>query len=213
MISTSVNNYVMQKSLWAKAEQNMKQPAKPSGDSTISNLTAQLNDVNEQNKFSAVMTKMRTGKRLTAAEKEYLRKKSPEMYEKYQKIEAERASHRRQLKRAKSEKEATQIQQMKMAAFYGECKAAGNAGDSDYAMCRAAAINSEYGEYKARARKPGQENEQRKGDTLSISRRTSIPNAIKDGVKPSVQKLWKKKPESVNEALRKKAFAGYQANR
>jgi len=150
MINGSVNNYVQQQNLWQKAEAKLKQNPPDSDGQKISQLVTQMNEAGDKNRLAAIMTKMRCGKRLTGAEKDYLRKSSPDMYRKYQQIEAERSGYRKQLKSAKTKAEAAQIHQMKIAQLYGECNSITPTVDGDLAACREAAIREEYREHQAR---------------------------------------------------------------
>lgn len=59
----------------------------------------------------AIYLKIQNGKKLTAAEKEYLRANDPEAYEKVKSIERERKSYEREIKRCKTKEE---VQRVKM---------------------------------------------------------------------------------------------------
>ena len=123
----------------------------------LARLTEQLKDAGEQNRLSAIMTKMRTGKRLTRAEKSYLKEKSPDMYRKYQMVEAERNEYGKQLRQAKSKGDAQKLHQMKLATLYNESNSAAASADSEIIVCRTAAAVEEYREYATRGKKRRQD--------------------------------------------------------
>ena len=153
MIYSSASTFAKQKSLWAQARQSLNKQAasdKPAKDTPLANMLAQINDVAEQNKLGSILTKMRTGKRLSQAEKKYLKENAPDTYTKYQMIEAERDGYRRQLKRAKSKEEADRLHQNKIVALSGELDTAKSTPDREYVICRAAAVNSEYLAHKTK---------------------------------------------------------------
>ncbi|MCL1848237.1 MAG: hypothetical protein FWF83_00980 [Clostridiales bacterium] len=162
MIYGTINSYLKQKSLYFKADQNLKSYTPASAaekDGVISKLNDTLEKVNESNRMSGILTRLKTGKRLSKADAEYLRKKSPDLYRKYQMIEAEREGHRKMLKKARSRKDAAQLQQMKLGQLYSECTGGGSGADQEYNLCRAAAVREEYREYLAKRKKerlPGQ---------------------------------------------------------
>ena len=133
----------------------MKAYAPASADSTTSRLSEQFKEISASNKLSGILNKMRIGKRLSAAEKEYLRKNAPDAYRKYRMVEAERDAHRKRLDNAKSKKDAAQAQQAKLVMIYDECRGKAASIDSEFVASRAAAIKEEYREYReGKVKKP-----------------------------------------------------------
>ena len=153
MIYTSPSTYAKQKGLWIQASRNLEEKAAPAKDSPLKNITEQIKAVSEQNKMSSIMTKMKTGKRLSNSEKEYLKKNAPDTYQKYQMIEAEREAYRKQLRGAKTKAAADRIHQQKLVALSKELEVAKSSEDSEFILSRAAAINDEYQQYKAKHKK------------------------------------------------------------
>ena len=206
MIYGSVNNYIKQKSLWIKAQRSLNDYTPASENQLITRLNEQLKETNAANKMSAILNRMRMGKRLSKAEKEYLRKNSPDLYRKYQSIEAERDGHARTLKNAKSKKDAARIQQMKAAQLYGECCRTSSGPEGEYQVYRAAAVREEYNEYLAKSRKDRKVKEQGTGDSVSISGKRGADSPSGTG-----RKMQTLIPEAPTKAGRKKAVARYKA--
>ena len=183
MISGSVNNYLKQKSLWLKAQQNMREPAKSSDNSSLSSISERFKEMAEQNKLSSIMNKMKAGKRLSGAEKEYLKNKSPDAYRRYQMIEAERDNYGKQLDGAKSKKEAAALHQAKIAQLYSESRSGTAAADSELYVCRAAALSDEYRQYVEKGKKRHRDEQQ---------------TSIMDKAGAAGEGLWQQQPAKAN---------------
>ena len=183
MIYGTINNYLKQKTLFIKADQNIKSYTPASAKASdqggvISKLNDTLAQVNDSNRMSGILTRLKTGKRLSKADAEYLRKKSPDMYRKYQMIEAEREGHRKNLGSARSKKDASQIQQTKLGQLYSECVNGGAGADPEFSLCRAAAVREEYREYLAK-KKRGARDERRpeiraQGEATAAGRKEAV---------------------------------------
>ena len=64
----------------------------------------------------AIYLKIQSGKKLTSAEKEYLRANDPEAYEKVKSIERERKSYEREIKRCKTKEEVQRVKMTRLGA-------------------------------------------------------------------------------------------------
>ena len=210
VIYGSINNYLKQKSLMVQANRNLHSYTPASErEGVISKLTDTLNQVNDSNRMSGILTRMKTGKRLSKADAEYLRKNSPDLYRKYQMIEAEREGHKKNLRRARTKKDASQIQQSKLGQLYNECVGGGPHADAEFNLCRAAAVREEYREYLDKKKKGAPRKDVHEllvRDDAMVNRRRYTGE--RDEWKPQT-----KAQAEVSAAGRKKAVAKYKATR
>jgi len=102
-------------------------------------------------KIGDIKNKMKSGRRLSHDEKEFLRMHAPDLYEKAMKIERERDEFRRALARCKTKEEAQRVQASKALELQAEAQAAaanlknGNGKDeSEFIAMRMMAIVDEY---------------------------------------------------------------------
>ena len=137
---------------WQERKANSFTP-KDDGDSIISLMRKQHEDMNRAVRLQRIEGKLKAGERLSGPDMEYLRVNSPDMYEKALKIENERKEYRRALERSKTKEEAQALHMSRTQQFLVEAKAVSNNPNipedkkkellTEIAM-RAAAIFNEY---------------------------------------------------------------------
>jgi len=87
------------------------------------NLFKQNDEMIKSTNLNRIVGKMKSGRRLSYDEMEYLRKHDPALYEKAVKIEKEREEHRRELRKYKTKEEARKVQTAKCLQLQAEAKA------------------------------------------------------------------------------------------
>ncbi|MCI8535664.1 MAG: hypothetical protein HFG68_08820 [Hungatella sp.] len=124
MMVTSLNTYT--KNMEMKMKWQKKQSSKDysaDGSTTIKDsVQRQLEDIRESQKDGSkqmsaqIELKMTSGKRLTAAEMEYLKENDPQTYQKAKAIEMEREAYERELKNCKTKEEVERVKAAHAAA-------------------------------------------------------------------------------------------------
>ena len=87
------------------------------------NLFKQNDEMIKSTNLNRIVGKMKSGRRLSYDEMEYLRKHDPALYEKAVKIEKEREEHRQALRNCKTKEEARRVQTTKCHLLQAEAKA------------------------------------------------------------------------------------------
>ena len=82
------------------------------------------------NTLSLITGKLNTGKRLTTAEKRYLRDNDPEMYRRSEMLDKERKLYRRRLEKARTKDEVRKLNMSASAHMASEAGGAGHGGNS-----------------------------------------------------------------------------------
>lgn len=124
MMVTSLNTYTKNmemKMKWQKKQSNKDYSA--DGSTTIKDsVQRQLEDIRESQKDGSkqmaaqIELKMTSGKRLTAAEMEYLKENDPQTYQKAKAIEMEREAYERELKNCKTKEDVERVKAAHAAA-------------------------------------------------------------------------------------------------
>lgn len=89
-------------------KKSLQEWLKDTSSSTLSEMNDALNNNSNIDK-DALYAKIQNGKKLTAAEKDYLRKNDPVMYEKVKSIERESAAYEKEMKRCKTKEEVQRV--------------------------------------------------------------------------------------------------------
>lgn len=117
-----------------------------------------LDKFQDDNKLSAIDSKLKSGNELTEKELEYLREKNPELYKKAMAIKEERKQYKKSLQNAKSKEEVERIKSNKMQAFLTEANSVKNNPNIssekkeefiEQLNRRMAAISKEHAKFKA----------------------------------------------------------------
>lgn len=127
MMVTSLNTYTKNmemKMKWQKKQTEKAYTAKDTGstDSKDTTVRQQLEEIRESAKDNSaqmaaqIELKMKTGKRLSAKEMEYLKEHDPETYKKAKAIEMEREAYERELKNCKTKEDVQRVKAAHAAA-------------------------------------------------------------------------------------------------
>jgi hypothetical protein len=156
-----ITNYVKTAQLEQKWQQKKFEM---SGDK--SKETGSINDWMKAKRIGDIKNKMKSGKRLSFEEKEFLRIHAPDLYEKAMKIEKERDEFRKALEKCKTKEEAMRVQtskalelQTEAQALSGDSKTGKDQGYSEFMAMRMMAIFDEYADFtksKEYAEKPNE---------------------------------------------------------
>jgi len=112
--------------------------------------------IRRYNTLSLIAGKLNTGKRLSAAEKRYLRDNDPDTYRKAEMLERERRLYRRRLEKARTKDEVRKLNMSVSAHMVSEGGAAGSGnggsqsastGTLETASMRASAVRNEHGAF------------------------------------------------------------------
>ncbi|NLC78634.1 MAG: hypothetical protein GX683_02760, partial [Ruminococcaceae bacterium] len=83
----------------------------------IDSLQKQIEDQKKNNSLSAIDTKLRSGKVLTADELSYLKKNNPELYQKAVEAKREREQYKNELKSCKTKDDVQRLRAAKLLNF------------------------------------------------------------------------------------------------
>jgi hypothetical protein len=92
----------------------------------IDSLQKQIEDQKKNNSLSAIDTKLRSGKVLTADELSYLKKNNPELYQKAVEAKREREQYKNELKSCKTKDDVQRLRAAKLLNFAAEVSAIAN---------------------------------------------------------------------------------------
>ena len=159
-----INDHLKTANLEIKWQQRKNRPFMPDNpnkkeENTITALIKQNEETQKTETMQRIDRKLKTGKKLSAAEMDYLRKNAPDLYVKAVKIEAEREEYRRALSRCKTKEEAKQLHTEKTMQLLTESSAvAGNPYIPkerkqemlEFIAMRTAAVNNEFYDYMER---------------------------------------------------------------
>ena len=143
-----VSDYVKNTSLkqiWQNKKENDVKDA--------SELKKQLEDNEKKITLERITGKMKSGEKLSVADKKYLKEHAPDLYEKALRIEKEREEYKRALERCRTKEEARQLHTSKMMQFHSEIKTISSnpyvskQDALEFIAMRAAAINNEYSNF------------------------------------------------------------------
>jgi len=144
-----ITNYVKNVQLEQKWQQKKFEM---SGDK--SKETGGVNDWIKAKRIGDIKNKMKSGKRLSFEEKEFLRVNAPDLYEKAIKIEKERDEFRRALEKCKTKEEAMRVQTSKTLELQTEAQAMSckfkdgqERDESEFIAMRMMAIFDEYADF------------------------------------------------------------------
>lgn len=148
MIGT-VTSYVNSLNLQHKAKEKMQNPL---AGAKFKGLKAEPSQETISNRTMAIEAKLKSGQKLSAADMEFLRKHSPELYQKAVKVTKEREEYEDRLKRCRSKDEVRELHAQKSQQLVAEAKAVSNsnlpAGEKVAQMevigMRVAAIQNEH---------------------------------------------------------------------
>jgi len=212
IVSGSVQANISLMNLKVKAQKKIKENAPSKEEGIIAKLNEQTKDMAKTNALASIIMKLKMGKRLSDAEKQYLKKHAPEDYAKYKLIEAERNHHGRQLDRTKTKKEAALLHVSKICQFVDDHRAGPACASSESQEYRAAALKDEYDQYMARGKKrhrANDANDRQADNRLQKGYKTEKTGITDRTGKPAKQNARKKAADSVAEAQRKRALAAY----
>ena len=156
-----INDHLKTANLEIKWQQRKNSPFIPDNpnkkeENTITSLIKQNEETQKTETMQRIDRKLKTGKKLSVAEMDYLRKNAPDLYAKAVKIETEREEYRRALSRCKTKEEAEQLHTEKTMMLLAESSAvAGNPYIPkerkqellEFTAMRAAALNNEFYEH------------------------------------------------------------------
>jgi hypothetical protein len=144
-----------------KPNKPKKKPADEKEDnSTVGMLKRQFEQVKHTTTMSSIQSKLRTGKRLTKAEKAYLKVNSPDLYDQAARIEQERENYKQELRRCRSKRDVEELRRRRALLYAAEANAVANNPNIprekkqeylDYIGMRVAAAEDEYTEFSETA--------------------------------------------------------------
>ena len=140
MMIGSLNSYVRQVGLQAKVElkrrggtlqSHIDPTAMPQRKTAEASMYQQmLNDEREDkddgDKLKKIMDKIYAGKKLTGEEREYLKAKDPETYQRLKSIESDQKSYEQELKRCKTREEAQRLKMQRLNSVLTTVKSVAN---------------------------------------------------------------------------------------
>jgi len=141
----------------------------------------EINDWKKAKRVEEIKNKMKSGKRLSFEEKEFLRVNAPDLYEKAMKIEKERDEFRRALEKCKTKEEAQRLQAAKALELQTEAQAMScklkdgkERDENEFMAMRMMAIFDEYADFtksKEYAEKPNEyeENKEESENVMEYS--------------------------------------------
>jgi hypothetical protein len=128
--------------------------AKPKDGKSISAFLNPNEDWLKSKRLGDITNKMKSGKRLSHDEKEFLRIHAPDLYEKAMKIEKERDEFRRALANCKTKEEVARLKaaksielQAEAQAMSGKTKETKDQGYSEFIAMRMMAISDEFADF------------------------------------------------------------------
>lgn len=143
----NIQNYVKSMELRQKWKLREHEEKQTSENQTIKMMREQLQKSKEQQSVGMIDQKLNSGKKLSAAEMDYLRDNHPELYAKARRIQAEREAYERELRRCRTKDEVRDVHMRRTSMLAGQAQDAHRRGDS--AGCAEAsqkqmAINDEH---------------------------------------------------------------------
>lgn len=114
--------------------------------STI-NYIKKSQEQNKAEKLSSIITKLKSGMKLSSEEMDFLRQNSPETYKKVIEINQEREEYRRELKKCKTKDEVVNKNTSKVCSLVGQARSvsgSGSAESMEFIQMKVAAINDEH---------------------------------------------------------------------
>ena len=120
-IFKSATAYAKTRALQIRAMQNINNPANFNKSSKAQN-AGNIDAENKQQRIEALRNKLKSGKKLSSSEMEFLRENSPELYEKAVKIMKEREDYARRLRNCKTKENVRRLQMEKSQQLSAEAK-------------------------------------------------------------------------------------------
>jgi hypothetical protein len=155
-ISTYVKNMTLEK----KWQERKKNPFMPKGNensslSVYASYKKQIEDSQKQWRIYSIVSKLKSGMKLSGSDMEYLKTHAPALYEEAVKIEKEREEYRRELEQCRTKEEVQRLNTQKMQQYLSEAKAISNSNIPaekkqemlDVICMRMAAIRNEHNEF------------------------------------------------------------------
>ena len=142
---TSINAYIKRQKLTQQARERMKNFSGGAPDAKAAQEAKDAKQTGIAGRINVIANKLKAGKKLSGAELSYLRKHSPDLYEKAIKIAREREGYRRSLDKAKTKDQADRVHMEKQQQLYTEAKQTG--ADSESLAMRNSAILDERLDY------------------------------------------------------------------
>lgn len=119
MISGTLTNYTRMAQLQFKAQRRLSgEPLEDEKDAERANLERQADSTRKSIRVSSIVTKLKSGQKLTGKELSYLRSNSPELYRKAVEIAKEREQYKKKLKKCttKDDVEKAKIEKIQKLA-------------------------------------------------------------------------------------------------
>ncbi len=85
-----------------------------------------MEKMRENDSYASIYTKLKSGKKLTHKEAEYLQKKDPQAYADYKIAEAEKEGFKKKLKNCKTKEEVRKLKTLQMGNFLSQAKTISN---------------------------------------------------------------------------------------
>ena len=85
-----------------------------------------IEKMHESDNYAAIYNKLRSGKKLSAEEAEYLQKKNPQAYADYKNAQAEKEAFKKKLKNCKTKEEVRKLKTLQMGNFLSQAKTISN---------------------------------------------------------------------------------------
>jgi len=115
----SVNDYTKNLALTQKWQKRVKEQ-KSTKDPRIEEMEKQMKEIRRGQRLSGIMTKAKSGSKLTPDELSYLRTHSPDDYDRVVRAQREREDYKKQLSRCKSKEDVDKLKQQKLSSFVTE---------------------------------------------------------------------------------------------
>lgn len=131
----SIHSYMKSLQLTANVEQK-KRTGNLMGheDPTANWMTEELKNRQESDKLASITRKMLAGKKLTAEEKDYLRAKNPQAYQKLMQSEQEQKAYEEELRRCETKEDVQRLKMNRINAALSTIKAAEQGMGKEAAM-------------------------------------------------------------------------------
>lgn len=143
----NIKNYIKSLEMQHKWNQRKKNPGMRQTDSCVAQMQKQLEEQRRKQSLGAITARLESGKKLSAAEMDYLRQNRPELYMKAKKLAYEREAYERRLRNCKTKEEVRLVRMSKTAGLMSDVQVAERAGSGDLAgdvRQRAAAIDDSH---------------------------------------------------------------------
>lgn len=125
LFSGTISNYAKRlelKTKWQIRKNNNFEPVQTQKDI----YAQQIRDSQKSNYLTAITNKLKSGKRLSASELDYLRRESPQLYQEALKAAREREEYREQLKDCKTKDDVLALKTQKLTEFMSTINTIGN---------------------------------------------------------------------------------------